>query len=209
MNFAAVRAALMPRLDEPASAWLAASLDRMAADPSALGVVFPAAGRCCGRGHLKSDDPALRGWTVDDAVRVLLLLALPLRGEQLAAEVMTVYSYGDAAEKRGVLRALPWLPVGDSALKVVRDALRTNDTRLVAAALGPYAAEHLDDAAWRHGVLKCLFVGVPLAEVAGLERRVDDELARMVADYARERMAAGRAVPEDVRLVLDRQKLEA
>jgi len=139
----------------------------------------------------------------------LLLLALPLRGEQLAAEVMTVYSYGDAAEKRGVLRALPWLPVGDSALKVVRDALRTNDTRLVAAALGPYAAEHLDDAAWRHGVLKCLFVGVPLAEVAGLERRVDDELARMVADYARERAAAGRAVPEDVRLVLDRQKLEA
>jgi hypothetical protein len=209
MNFAAVRAALMPRLDESASAWLAASLDRVAADPSALGVVFPAAGRCCGRGHLKSDDPAPRGWTVDDAVRVLLLLALPLRGEQLAAEVMTVYSYGDAAEKRGVLRALPWLPVGDSALKVVRDALRTNDTRLVAAALGPYAAEHLDDAAWRHGVLKCLFVGVPLAEVAGLERRVDDELARMVADYARERMAAGRAVPEDVRLVLDRQKLEA
>ena len=41
---------------------------------------------------------------------------------------------------------------GRRCLPVVRDALRTNDTRLVAAALGPYAAAHLDDAAWRQAV---------------------------------------------------------
>ena len=47
------------------------------------------------------------------------------------------------------------------------DALRTNDVRLVAAAMGPHA-RRLSPHDWRHGVLKCLFVGVPLADVADL-----------------------------------------
>ncbi|MFD1152770.1 EboA domain-containing protein, partial [Saccharothrix hoggarensis] len=58
-------------------------------------------------------------------------------------------------------------------------------------------AEHLDAHAWRHGVLKCLFTGVPLTVVAGLDRRVDEELRRMVGAFADERRAAGRAVPDD------------
>jgi hypothetical protein len=36
----------------------------------------------------------------------------------------------------------------------------------------------------------------------GLERRKSDELRRMAADYASERRAAGRAVPNDLDLVL-------
>ncbi|WP_052437046.1 EboA domain-containing protein [Georgenia sp. SUBG003] len=63
--------------------------------------------------------------------------------------------------------------------------------------MGPYATAHLDDAAWRHGVLKCLFVGVPLAAVDGLETRRDDELVRMVRAFADERTAAGRDFPAD------------
>ena len=78
------------------------------------------------------------------------------------------------------------------------DALRTNDPRLVAAALGPFAAEHLDQHAWRHGVLKALFMGIPLDVVAGLERRADDELARMAVALIDERRAAGRAVSDDM-----------
>jgi hypothetical protein len=80
----------------------------------------------------------------------------------------------------------------------VRDALRGNDTRLIAAALGPYAAQRLDDAGYRHAVLKCVFLGIPLSVVSGLARRADPELARMLADFARERAAAGRDVPADV-----------
>ncbi len=84
----------------------------------------------------------------------------------------------------------------------MRDALRANDVRLVAAAMGPFAAAHLDDHSWRHGVLKCLFVEVPLAAVAELTRRTDPELLRMVADYAAERRAAGREVPADALALL-------
>ncbi|MGE6735924.1 EboA domain-containing protein, partial [Streptomyces sp. NPDC059900] len=87
---------------------------------------------------------------------------------------------------------------------LVEDALRTNDTRLVAAAVGPYAARHLPPHDWRHAVLKCLFTGVPLDAVCELDRRAhaDAELARMLDDYAGERTAAGRTVPGDLHRVL-------
>ncbi|MFB4313818.1 EboA domain-containing protein [Actinomadura sp. 21ATH] len=197
-----VRAALDDRLTAEGAAWLRESCALVAADPAALAARLPAAGRRCGRGPLGSAAPGLAGWTVDDAARVALLAALPLAGEDLAAEAARTYRHGDAAEKRGVLRALDVLDVGDGALPVVRDALRTDDTRLIAAALGPYAAERLDGGSWRHGVLKCAFLGMPLATVAGLGRRADGELVRMLRDLARERAAAGRPVPADVRSML-------
>ena len=99
------------------------------------------------------------GWTADDAARALLLTALP-NGHAAAAE--TLYRQGDAAEKRAVLRALPLLPIGAECVPLLHDAIRTNDTRLVAAALGPWATEHLDDAAYDQAVLKCVFIGVPI-----------------------------------------------
>jgi hypothetical protein len=132
-----------------------------------------------------------------------MIAAARLSAAGLLAAVTDLYTRGDAAERRGVLRALEFLDVGDGALPLVRDALRTNDTRLVAAALGPYGALRLDPAAWRDAVLKCLFVGVPLADVTDLKRRTDPELVRMVRDFARERRAAGRPVPADARLICD------
>jgi hypothetical protein len=94
------------------------------------------------------------------------------------------------------------LPV-EAGLELVRDALRTNDTRLVAAAMGGFAARHLDDHGWRHGVLKCLFVGVPLNSFTGIGPRTDAELGRMVADFVAERRAAGRAIPADATNLLN------
>ncbi|REE97970.1 EboA domain-containing protein [Thermomonospora umbrina] len=181
-------------LDEGGRTWLAAAVDRIRADDAAILELFPAAGRACGRGPL----PGAPGWTVDQAVRAFLLLGLAAEGEALGEALFDVYRYGDAAEKIAVLRALPLLDAGPHALPIVRDALRTNDTRMIEAAVGPYAAEHLPDHEYRQAVLKCVFVGVPLREVAGLVRRADRELARMLADYAHERTVAGRDVPEDV-----------
>ncbi|OHV29106.1 hypothetical protein CC117_29285 [Parafrankia colletiae] len=146
----------------------------------------------------------LDGWQVQDAARTVLLAALPTATAPRVAVVTRIYQHGDAAEKRGVLRALPLLNLGDAALAITRDALRTNDSRLVAAALGPYAARHLDDQAWRHGVLKCVFLEVDLTVVADLERRADAELGRMLGDLAAERAAAGRRLPADAQVLLGR-----
>jgi hypothetical protein len=169
------------------------------ADPIRIRTRFPAAAREIGRTPGTSPAPGTE--RVEDDVRVRLLLALG-RGladdaDTLSTELHDLYRFGDADERRAVLLGLGHLEdaIGDRAVDLLHDAMRTNDPRLVAAAMGTYAAR-LDAAAWRQGVLKCLFVGVPLRLVAGLER-ADDELRRMVADYAAERTAAGREVPAD------------
>ncbi|WP_333767954.1 EboA domain-containing protein [Streptomyces sp. IBSBF 2435] len=169
--------------------WLAAAAARAAADPATLLADFPAAGRSCGRGPLTA--PGWDGWTVDEAARVVLLAGA---GAEAAADL---YARGDRAERRAVLRALPYLDLGLGALPLIEDALRTNDVALVGAALGPAAAV-LDIGTWRQGVLKCVFLGIPLSAVAGLDERTDAELARMLLDFAHERVAAGRDVPADV-----------
>ena len=188
-----LHAALTARLDGAARAWLDQALDEATAHPGAHGPIsvwelrLAEAGRRCGPAHA-------------DAARVLILHA----AHADAAVLSRVYAQGTADERRAVLHALPHLVPGPDALPLVEDALRTNDTRLVAAALGPYAARHLDAHQWRHAVLKCLFTGVPVDQVADLERRAgaDTELARMLADYAAERTAAGRPVPDDLHRVL-------
>jgi hypothetical protein len=180
----------------PDPEWLDTALRRVAAEPTAITRLFPAAGRRCGRAAL----PDAPGWTADDAARVLLLTSLP--GEH-ATYAENLYRHGDAAERRAVLRALPLLPIDDAGVPLLHDAIRTNDTRLVAAALGPYA-RHLDAAAWRQAVLKCVFSGVPLAAVADLDSRADSELTAMLAALAAERHAAGRDLPADATDLLHR-----
>ncbi|KOV57741.1 EboA domain-containing protein [Streptomyces sp. MMG1121] len=195
------REELPARLGPESAAWIDAALadahDAARPGPDApprRGIAawerrFAAAGRECG-----SPEAA-------EAVRVLLLHT----ARPDAATVTRLYERGTAAERRAVLLALPHLPLAPhEAVPLLEDALRTNDTRLVAAAVETGAAAHLDAHAWRHAVLKCLFTAVPLAVVAGLadRARADAELARMLRDFAAERTAAGRPVPEDLSHVL-------
>lgn len=203
-----VRAEVPP----PGRAWLDDAVAQVRSDPARVRALFPAAGRRCGREVLVAGDELGLHWgTVDDVARAEMLRAMSLPAAELADEVRALYRYGDAAEKRGVLRALHLVDtparddgIGDRCVDLLEDALRSNDMRLVAAALGAYGASYLSASTWRHGVLKCLFLGVPLQAVAEIDRRADDELARMLAGFALERVTAGRDVPADVWRVLDR-----
>lgn len=188
---AALRAELSAELPEQALSWLEATLG-WAADAE-WETSFTVATRRVGRGSLPR-----AGMPAADAARVLLLHTV---GADLAT-VTRLYQQGDAAERRAVLYALAYLDIGPEAVGLVEDALRTNDTRLIVAAVGDYAGAHLDQHQWRHAVLKCVFTGIPLSAVANLAVRTDAELLRMLADYAAEREAAGRPVPDDVRHVL-------
>ncbi|MGV9847961.1 EboA domain-containing protein [Streptomyces sp. NPDC003442] len=210
-----LRAAVERRLDEAGRAWLDGALTDAAKSgprPDAPGPArweldFASAGR-----HVRNPRPAADDRTphdlpdtshdLPDAARILILHAA--RAD--APTVARLYAHGTGAERRAVLRALPHLGLfaGADAVPLVEDALRTNDTRLVAAAVGPYAARHLSPHSWRQAVLKCLFTGVPLTAVADWERRAhgDGELGRMLGDYAQERTAAGRPVPGDLDRVL-------
>ncbi|MEU1328903.1 EboA domain-containing protein [Streptomyces sp. NPDC005865] len=203
---AALRARLEAELGGAARAWLDQATAEAASDAAVQATTqrersageaqrplplwelrFAEAGRRCGADHA-------------DTARLLVLHAAHATPTTLAR----IYAQGTAAERRAVLQALPHLVPGPEAVPLVEDALRTNDTRLVAAAVGPYAARHLAPHDWRHAVLKCLFTGVPVDAVADLSTRADGdaELARMLGDYASERTAAGRPVSGDLHRVL-------
>ncbi|WP_181801999.1 EboA domain-containing protein [Streptomyces shenzhenensis] len=190
-------------LDPAARTWLDEAVARVTESPAAVRTLFPAARRRCGRARLDAR------WTVDEAARAVLLTALPLGGQPLADELAGLHRHGDPAEQRAVLRTLPLLgtpdggdparePLGDLALPLVREALRGNDSGIIEAALGPYGAIRLPDAEYRQAVLKCVFYEIPLGRIDGLPTRADAELARMLADFTCERVAAGRDVPADI-----------
>jgi hypothetical protein len=191
-DLAALDAAVRAATTEAGRAWLDEAVDAVAANPEAVRTRFPAAGRTLGRAPV---DPALGVERADEGGRVLLLAALPRPDDEL----LELYDYGDGDERAAVLRALPCIDVYESiGLRLVEDALRTHDTRLVTAALGPYGVARLPAGALRQGVLKAVFMGLPLDGIAGLDGRADPELARMLAGYAHERIAAGRSVPADI-----------
>lgn len=198
-----LRASLRERTTPEAWRWLEGSADTVTAEPDRIRALFPAVGRKVGRGSLAPEDNPgdPHAWTVDDAGRALLLADL---GDLVSEELGDLYRYGDAAERRGVLRALPYLPVGGGGVPLVEDALRTNDTRLIVAALGPYAFARFDDASLSQGILKCVFMGVPISPLEGLEERANPELSRMLADHVHERVAAGRETPAEVWTFIDR-----
>jgi hypothetical protein len=186
---------LRVRLDEAQARWLDDALAAVRADPAAVRTCFPAVGRRVGRSPL---DPAAAvddafAWTIDDAARTLLLAACGPRAE---AELDELYRYGDAAERRGVLRALAVIDAGAAGSRLLADALRTNDTRLVAAAMSRH--DVLDDDALAQAVLKCVFVGLPVDRIERLAARVTPELSRMLAGFALERVTAGRSVPREI-----------
>lgn len=201
--------ALRDRLGEAGRAWLDETLAEAAstdappppcATPAAPLPVWEMRFASAGRHCVRREPPHHADPEAAEVARVLILHSA--RAD--AATVTRLYYHGTAAERLAVLAALPYLPLGTDGLPLIEDALRTNDTRLVAAAVGPYAARHLDAHAWRHAVLKCLFTGVSVDAVAGLAERSrgDAELARMLGDYARERTSAGRPVPDDLPRVL-------
>lgn len=120
-----------------------------------------------------------------------------------------LYRWGDSDERLAVLRGLEIAALDGglgpiacaTGVALVEDALRCNDPRLVAAALGGFGGRFLAQHAWRHGVMKLVFMEVPLRAVYGLTNRVDAELGRMANDYVSERCAAGRSISDDVKML--------
>jgi len=140
-------------------------------------------------------------WSLDQAARTLLVLALPT--QPIAAYEQTlkaVFEAADLGELVALYQALPLLPHPERHQKRAAEGVRSNMTAVFnAIALhNPYPADYLDQPAWNQMVLKALFVGSPLAQIQGLDRRTNPALAQMLIDYAHERWAAGRSVSPEL-----------
>ena len=207
----AMRQAWQTAGSEPEHPWLTEAKKTIEHNPAKISLLFAGAGRAVGRQPVEPDaDPrGIVHGTTDDHARAELIKALSaeLTPEHFAERITELYQHGDDAERRGVLRGLNGIadsPVTEpgavraAGLAIVTDALRTNDSRVVAAAMGAFARRWLDQYSWRHGVLKLIFMDVTLDVADGLTTRADDELRRMAESFAAERRAAGRTVSADV-----------
>jgi hypothetical protein len=140
-------------------------------------------------------------WGVDDLGRVTLLLeASALAPDELPAVVADCYAAGENRERQAILMALPFLPEPKRFVELAVEACRTSILPIFEAIAceNPYPARHFLELNFNQMVLKAVFVGLPLDRIVGLEQRLTAELSRMALDYASERRAAGRPVPEDL-----------
>lgn len=144
-------------------------------------------------------------WTVDQAARTLLVLAVPVtEAEQFVRTLDRLFDDGDLGELVALYQALPLLPEPEAHRARAAEGVRSNMQAVFEAIAlrNPYPAEQLDEAAFNQLVLKCLFLGSPLHLVHGVDGRANATLARMLCDYAHERWSAARPVsPELWRLV--------
>ncbi|MBA3315327.1 MAG: EboA domain-containing protein [Planctomycetaceae bacterium] len=155
--------------------------------------------------QLKAEDARpgwdLTGWSVDHAARTLLVLAFPSPDCTKYLETLDkLFTAGEVSELIALYQALPLLPHQEAHVMRAAEGLRTNIKPVFTAIAhrNPYPAEQFDEVQWNQMILKCLFIGVPLAPVVGLDERINPQLMRMLCDYAHERWAAGRTVSPEL-----------
>jgi hypothetical protein len=205
---------LVRQLPEAGSAWLAEQLGRLAGEVRdrdlyvALGLVP----RKLGKADLDLSDADLqaalrarpgwdpRGWSVDQAARVRILLHAGGTGAKFAARFVQLCRTADVAEAIAFYRGLPLYPDPQLLEGQAAEGTRTNMRAVFEAVAhrSPYPREQFAENRWNHMVLKALFVGSALHPIQGLDARANPTLARMLCDYAHERWAAGRPVAPEL-----------
>lgn len=140
-------------------------------------------------------------WSVDQAARTLLILALPPdNAEKYVQTLDQVFTTADMGEAIALYQSLPLLPHPECHVSRATEGIRSNITAVfnAVALRNPYPADYFDNIAWNQMVLKAVFVGSPLALIQGIDHRANPELARMLTAYAHERWAAKRPVTPEL-----------
>jgi hypothetical protein len=204
---------LRRQLPAAAADWLDQQLARLGAVADRdLYVVLGLVPRRLGRDDLELTDADIaqaqaarpgwdpRGWSVDQAARVLVLLTAGGSGERFAARFVQLCRTADVAEAIAFYRGLPLYPDPSLLEAQAAEGTRSNMRAVFEAVAhrNPYPREQFSENRWNHMVLKALFVGSTLAPIQGLDQRANPALMRMLCDYAHERWAAGRPVAPEL-----------
>lgn len=214
---ASIANTLRPSCPPEGLAWLEQAVARIASSDDVaneLATLSAMARRKIGASALDQGDSvldspagpvALRHWNGAEAARALLVLAaMDADPDEAPAAIDFLFRHGDETERACVVRGLALFDPGAGLKHLILEAGRANSLQLVSAASlqNPYPRAHYSEPEFNQLVLKNLFVGLPIADVLGLEERANAELARMCEDYHDERTAAGRGVPEDIWLAM-------
>ena len=206
---------LSQQVTQEGFAWLSEKQKQISADANVrvFFAAFSAVPRYTGKEKLELTNSDLQAadrmrrdwypgdWSVDQAARTLLLLALPQEDMQKYLLALDqIFSNADVGELVALYQSLPLLPFPEQLRKRAAEGVRSNMTSVfnAVALRNPYPADYFDNIAWNQMILKALFVGSPLYLIQGFDRRANPELARMLIDYARERLAAKRSVSPEL-----------
>lgn len=207
---ALLRGWLVPRLSEDAVAWLDQQAALIAGGAHRqLGIAIGLAPRKIGKadldltpqemeaGRAVRPDLDATGWSVDQAARILLVLASYTgNDEDFETALHRFFSTAEIGEQIALLRGLPLLSAPERLLPMASEGVRSAMQPVFEAVAhrNPYPREHFSEAQWNQMVVKTLFIGSRLAPIQGLDARRNGELAEMLIDYAAERRAAGRTI---------------
>lgn len=140
-------------------------------------------------------------WTIDQATRVFFTLNVPIENPTKYKELLDkVFSTADIGEQTALYLSLPVLPFPEEFKERAAEGIR-NNMKVVFEAVAlhnPYPADYLNENAWNQLVLKTIFVGSPIEEMYGFDKRTNPTLATMLLDYAHERWAAGRKITPEL-----------
>ncbi len=209
---ALLRSWLERQLPAAAFDWLAEQLETLTQDPSerklhiALGMIP----RRLGKDDLELSETDLqaaetarpgwdpRGWSVDEAARILVLLATA--DGDFTERFTALCSSAEVGEAIALYRGLPLYPDPAALEDQAAEGLRTNMRAVFEAVAhrNPFPRERFDQDRWNQMVLKALFIGSSLHPIQGLDERANPALAAILIDYAHERWAAGRAVSPEL-----------
>jgi len=139
-------------------------------------------------------------WTLDQLVRTYLLLNYQVEEDPFYATIERIFDTADMRELATLYAALPVLPYQKRFLHRAEEGVRTNMTNVFdAIALeNPYPFDYFSQNAWNQMVLKAAFMDRPIYRIYGIDERSNDELSRIISDYAHERWAAGRTVSPEL-----------
>lgn len=209
-----IRGWLRRQLPAPAEQWLDAQLAKLAEEPSerSLQIALGMAPRRLGKDDLalSQDDLAAaaaarpgwdpRGWSVDEAARILILVEAGGRGAAFAKRFTALCQTADAGEAIALYRGLPLYPDPELLEAQAAEGVRSNmrSTFEAVAHHNPFPRERFDENRWNQMVVKALFIGSTMQPVQGLDERANPALAKILCDYAHERWAAGRPVAPEL-----------
>jgi hypothetical protein len=143
----------------------------------------------------------IRTWTLDRAVRVLLLSNIQNTNEDdYCQTIETLFETAEINEAVALYTALPFLQYPEKWLYRATEAVRSNMGPVFDAIAfhNPYPAKYFSEAAWNQLVLKCIFNDKPINLIEGLDKRANQNLANILSDFAHERWAAHRTIPPQV-----------
>ncbi|MGB3142620.1 MAG: EboA domain-containing protein [Maribacter sp.] len=111
-------------------------------------------------------------------------------------KVANIIQVADTGELETFLKSLILLPNPEAYKQTAVEALRTNIAVIFDAICmnNPYPAKYFNDQQWNQMYLKAAFMERDLSQIVAVDERANEDLTRIISDYAHERWAASRKI---------------